>query len=240
MFDPSLFSSPVNILVSYNEVLRDPNTFIQKLITQRKSLRYQLEKYIDVTRFDNQSDSHNHLAMTLRSEKNLLKWLAIKEFNYESNYEKLYDKYPHMFEDSEPLEMYRALSQTLDKSFVNKLYVYNKVLDKRQMYDLYKTFGKTDKLVYVNGDYLDVIDRLGTIEVIIDNDIDRISPLFSYPSCSKTMFMIARYGYNYTVNPVLENSLELKDGLTRLSVRRKINLVEFSPIKVTKEALRNG
>lgn len=240
MFDPSLFSSPVNVLVSYNEVLRDPNTFILKLITRRKSLRYQLEKYIDVSRFDNQSDSHNHVALTVRSEKNILKWLATKEFNYESNYSKLYDEYPNMFEDSTPLEMYRALSLSIQQSFVNKVYVYNKVSDKRQMYDLYKTFGKTDKLVYVNGDYLDVIDKMGTIEVIIDNDIDRISPLFSYKRFQKTMFMIARYGYNYSVNPVVENSLELKDGLSRLAVRRKINLVEFSPIKVTKESLRNG
>lgn len=205
-----------------------------------KHIRTQLENYINLKRFVSQTDQHNHAIITIRKKKNLLEWLSYKKFDYEKNYSLLYEKYLHMYEQSPALEMYRALTSILDQSFVKTVYIYNRTEDKRQMYDLFKTFGKNDKIVYVNGNYLDVIERIGDIGVIVDNDIDRISPLFSYPTYAKTLFMVGRYGYNYQENPILEDSYELKDGLTRFVAKHKINLVEFNPIKVTEEMIRNG
>lgn len=240
MINPELFTQPVTIVTSYSEVMRDPNTFILKFILKKESARKQLEPYMNFSRFECQTEAHNHVAMTIRSKKNLFEWLATKKFNYEKVYNQIYDKYPQMFEDSVPLEMYRALSQAIKQEFVDKIYVYSQVHDKRIQYDLAKTFGATDKLIYANGNYLDVIDRIPKVDLFIDNDIDRIAPLFEYPRFNKSTFMIAEYGYNYVKNPLLENSVELKGGLGRLAMRRKINLVEFKPIKVTKEMLENG
>lgn len=228
------------MLFSYDEVLRDPNTFILKLILSKKNIRDQMEKYINLKRFDCQTDEHNHAIMTARKKKNILEWLAYKKFDYEKNYDTFHSKYIHTYEKSQALEMYRALTNIIDQAFVKKVYIYNKTEDKRQMYDLFKTFGKNDKIVYVNGNYLDVVERIGDINIIIDNDIDRIAPLFSYPTYANTLFMVGRYGYNYEENKALENGYELKGGLTKFVAKHKINLVEFSPMKITPEVLRNG
>src|SRR5574344_1968771 len=112
MISPELFSGePITALVTYPEIMRDPNTFILKLITKKKNLREQFDKYLVLKKFDCQTDEHNHVKLLTRTKKNILEWLAKKQFDYEVNYKKLYDKYPQMYEDSTVLDMYRTVCQ---------------------------------------------------------------------------------------------------------------------------------
>ena len=145
-----------------------------------------------------------------------------------------------MYEKCTPLDMYTALANMYLEKFTRTIYVYNPVDDKRIRFDLAKTFGKTDKIVFVTGNYLDVVDRIGEINMVIDNDLDRISPLFADQRFKRTMFMIGRYGYNYTVSSVVTGGLEFKNNLNRVASKNNIKIVEFSPFKITKELLRNG
>ena len=241
MLNADLFTGdPITAIITYPEVMRDQNTFILKLITTNKMLRKQFDNYLNLRRFDSQSDEHNHVKILTRPTKNLLEWLAKKEFDYESNYNKLYDKYPHMFEDSAVLDMYRTVCQIINESFVKKIFIYSPARDKRIMYDIVKTFGKNSKLTYVTGHYLDAATAIGKIDLFVDSDLERMSPLMLFPQYKHSIFMVAKYGYNYEKDPLSKNDITLKNGASSLAAKKQINLLEFTPFKVTKEALRNG
>lgn len=239
MIDPRLFENPITILLPYNEILRDQNTFLLHLIMDNQYLRTQFEKYVSFERFECQTEERIRVMLMNRTEKNFLKWLAIKEFDYETNYKKLYDKFLHMFEESPPLDMYKALMNLTNEEFVKRIIVYGEKRDKRIMYDIYKTFVTNKKIEYVTGPYLDVISAVGEINLIIDNDIDRVSAVMYMPEYYASTFMIAQYGYNYELVTNVR-SPQLKNGIVKHALRKKINLIEFLPFSIKYEHTMNG
>ena len=239
MIDPRLFENPITILLPYNEILRDHNTFLLHLIMDNPHLKSQFEKYISFDRFECQTDERIRVLLMNRTKKNFLEWLAIKKLDYEINYRKLYYKFLYMFEESPLLDMYSTLLNFANEEFVKRIIVYGEKRDKRIMYDIYKTFVNNKKVEYVTGPYLDVISAIGEINLIIDNDIDRMSAVMYMPEYYTSTFMIAQYGYNYEMVRGIK-SPQLKNGIVKHALRKKINLIEFLPFNIKYEDTMNG
>lgn len=239
MIDPRLFEKPITVFLPYNEILRDHNTFLLHLIMETPNLRKQLEPYISFERFECQSDTRIRVLILNRTKKNLLEWLAIKKFDYETNYRKLYEKFPQMFEESPPLDMYIALTSMAKEEFVKRIVIYGERKDIRTMYDIAQTFDKNKKVQYVTGPYLDAISAVGEIDLFVDSDIDRLSAVMYMPQYYNSTFMIAQYGYNYELVKG-EKTPQLKGRIVSHAIRKKINLVEFVPFSVKYEHTVNG
>ena len=234
-----LVENPVNVFITFDEVMRDQNTFIIHLILDNENIRKQLESYIDLSIFECQSEGRIRTLLLNRDKKNILEWLSKKPFDYEVNYQKMYSKFPRMYEDSPPLDMYRTVSRFLDEPFVRNVFVYGRSSDVRVVFDLKQTFGKNDKLHYVTGPYLDAISAIGKIDLFIDNDVERLAPVMYMPEHRYATFMVARYGYNYEF-VTYSKEPQLKGDVVKHSIREKINLVEFLPFKVNRESISNG
>lgn len=226
------------MLVSYKEILRDPNLFIIEKIVHDSFLLNQFSAFTDVERFVSETLGRVQFKITAREEKNIFKWLATKEFDYEANYKKFYDKYPNMYEDTPAMEMYRVIPRLLSSCSI--CYIYSKEYDKRIAYDLAKTFGKEKRICYVTGEYLDIVEMMHHIDVFIDNDIDRICPVVEYPQHQGASIYLARYGYNYAISPESPDSVDLRGGFRKLALSKGFYLTEFTPMRLTEEILANG
>ena len=236
--DARIYERKINTLVTFDEVLRDPNIFLLHLILDVPKVRKQFTGYFDIERFSCQSEERIRTIMLNRDKKNFLEWGALKEFDYESNYNKMYHQFPGMYEESPPLDMFRAVSRMINEPFVKNMFIWNPVEDRRQEYDIVQTLGKNPKIQYVTGPYLDVVDAIGDIQVFIDNDIERLFPVIQNGRYFRSNFFIARYGYNYTLSktgiPIL------KEDCTNFAFKYSISLSEFLPFNISPEGISNG
>lgn len=236
--DARLYERKLTALVTYDEVLRDPNVFLLHLILDVPKIRKQFKDYFDEEKFDCQSEAKIHTMLLNRTVKNFLEWGALKEFDYERNYDKMYHQFKSMYEKSPALAMYDAFVQMIKESFLDKMFIWNPKEDRRQEYDIVKTFGKNPKVQYVTGPYLDVVDAIGEIHIFVDNDIDRLDPVIRTKKYRHANFSVARYGYNYEIG---EQKLPmLKNDIASFVSRYHISLAEFLPFKVSIGDTLNG
>lgn len=237
MIDPRLYDNPINILVRYNEIFRDHNFFLLKLIMDNPNLKKQFEKYVSFERFECQTDERIKVLLLNREKKNILEWLAFKKFDYELNYRKLYYKFLTMFEESPVLDIYSAIVNLVHEDFVKQIFVYGDRRDKRVMFDLSRTFINNKKIHYVTGPYMEIVSTINKIDLFIDNDIERIAPLMFMEKYYPSTFMIAKYGYNYNI---ISGRPMLKGNIISNAIKKKINLVEFYPFDIKYEHTING
>lgn len=240
MIDPKVYETPATILISYDEVFRNHNFFLIKKIMNNPKLKNQFEKYINLSVFDEQTDSRIKVLIMNREKKNILEWLAIKEFDYEYNYDKLYSKELLMFVESPMLDMMKSMIKLSEEPFIDKIYIYGGLIkDKRKEFDIHLNFKDTTKLIFVTGNYEEVVDRIFGINVIIDSDINRITPIIKKEEYQNIIYMIAQYGYNYEIN---KNSKEivLKNNIENFIKENNIILNKFLPFNIKHEDLYNG
>lgn len=240
MLESHLFTSQLTFLISYEQVVKDPNEFILDIILHNDHLKKQFSKYLDLSRLVNNSSEHNRFLLVTRTKKNILEWLAKVPFDYELNYKKLYDKYPQMYRNSTPLSMYNALATALVKPFTSRVYLYHPTKDKRIMYDIAKAFGRCDKITFCSGNYLDVLNHIGKVDVIIDNDIDRVTPAIENLAYSRGSLYLARYGYNYELDKRSTEGFTLRNDMVRMAKKKKVTLVEFNPFHITQFMKNSG
>lgn len=234
IIDEGLFSNPVTFLISYDEIIRNHNIFLlDKLKTELKN---QIGKFIRLEELDNKSINQLQLLTTTRTEKNILKWLAKKEFDYDKNYDILYNHYKDMYSKSPLLKMGESIQTIGEEAFVENVFIYSKDYDKRKHFDI-KILFKSNKVTYVTGNYLDVVEKIGKVDVFADNDLERIMPFFHHDKYKFSLFLLARYGYNYNL---IKGNLLLKYDTYKLINKKSINLTEFDIIKFTPDSFRMG
>lgn len=234
----NLTDRPLTILATYNGVMKDPNIFILHLILDTPNIREQLEGYFDIRKFECQSEGRIQTLLLNRDKKNILEWAALKKFDFEFNYEKMFEKFPRMYLDSPPLKMLSAFQKLIEEKFTRKIYFYDRKKDRRVMYDIVSNFAKNNKIEYVYGSYLDVVSAIGGIDLFIDSDIDRLAPVMYMPEYWNSTFLIAQYGYNYVLNE--NNRPMLKNDIAAYAAKKDINLLEFVPYEITAESIANG
>lgn len=223
------------LLVTYDGILRDSNFFILRKILDTPSLKKQIGEYVDLTEIEPLSRERLEYVLLYRTKKNVLEWLAKKEFNYEANLEKLYYKYIEMFEDCRPLEMFTTLYQFTKHRMCRGLYIYSRYYDERIAYDIVKSIGDKNLVHYVTGNYLEVLDKLASkVDLVCDCDADRIYPLADFKDFRGKTLMLAAYGYNYDL---VDDKYVVKHDLLERSVNNRVQLCMFQPIRLTKAHL---
>lgn len=207
---PRVELSCANIMFAYNNVLKCPDAYILDRLCKVYHNKY--ESYINFSNLDTLSPDAMMPFIASRPKKNLLEWLAIKEFNYEKNYDMLFHKWIDMYERSAELNMYKIAKKFVRSYCINNIYIYNPEYDKRQHFDIINHFSKNQKVQYCTGEIQDVIDKIGNLNVFYDWDIDRVKKLVDSGVNEDTLIAIATYGFNLD-----DNGLDLKYNLSRSS-----------------------
>ena len=80
----------IRVLVTYRDIIKTADMYIINLL--KTKFRDKFKEYIDYSLLDTLTDEALLLHWVNRPVKNPLEWLAIKPFDYEKNYQLLYDK----------------------------------------------------------------------------------------------------------------------------------------------------
>ena len=217
----------INILVVFDRILKDPDECIMKMIVGKYKNKF--EKFVDMETLMS-VDKNMYLPLLYsREEENILKWMAIKEFDYEKNYAILYNGLKMLYANSSELKMVKIVKDFITSFYVKNIYVYNETDDVRQRYELVQMFG--DKTVkYVNGPLDKVIKKLG-IHIVYDWDARRVALLNEYDEFDDVIFGVAEYKFNFEKdNPNL-----LKYNLTY-----RENVAHFNTLELEKESFLKG
>ena len=164
----------LSILVTYRDIIKTADFYILDLVKTR--FRDKFKDLIDFKLLDTLTEEALMLHWLHRPVKNVLEWLAIKEFDYEKNYQFLYDKSKKLYiDDDRTLKFDKVLENYKFSKAINDIYVWNPTYDKRQLFDLKVRHG-LGKIKYVTGASLErVLDRIGSVNLVYDTDADRVA-----------------------------------------------------------------
>ena len=211
--------NPSNILIYYDNIIKSGDHFILKTIYNNFYDKF--KEFIKIPA-DVNSDNFDYFLYS-RGEENIFKWLAIKEFDYEANYNYFKKKYLNMYLDSKPLALYHNLKEFAAAYCVKYLVIYSHDYDKRIEFDIRTLFRETPydkKVLYVTGDDYAVIDEYSPDLVFYPN-IEKITNIVR--ENRQIAFAIPTYGYNITSDGTLK-------GLTK----EDVNVGVFPGIKSDK------
>lgn len=218
--------SPEIIFISYEEVIKSPYPFIIKQIQEKYKDYY--KDYINFDLIDNLDlDNINRLCVQ-RQEKNILKYLSKKEFDFITALNDIYKKFDDMFIKSDFLSIGKNIHFLLSQKFTQRIYMYTPIYDKRIHLDIQMNFKDMDKIKYVTGDFFEVVKSLDGITSYILNDIMDVSTLLSTNKISYTNILLANYGYNYTLNE--NGKLILRLNIDEIMKEKIFKFVTFTPI----------
>lgn len=216
----------IRVLVSYRDIIKTADMYIINLL--KTKFRDKFKEYIDYSLLDTLTDEALLLHWVNRPVKNPLEWLAIKPFDYEKNYQLLYDKSKRLYIDCDALKFDTTLSNYKVSRAIDDIYVWNPTYDKRQHFDLQVRHG-LGKIKYVTGELDAVLDKLGDIHLVYDTDADRVQALIDTGKYDMTVFGVAAYGYNFERDFILKHSLA-----------DNVNVSTFPVITITDKYLFNG
>jgi len=196
----------LTILVTYRDIIKTADFYILDLVKTR--FRDKFKDLIDFKLLDTLTEEALMFHWLHRPVKNILEWLAIKEFDYEKNYQFLYDKSKKLYiDDNRTLKFDKVLENYKFSKAINDIYVWNPTYDKRQLFDLKVRHG-LGKIKYVTGASLErVLDRIGSVNLIYDTDADRVAELINTGKYPKMVFGVGAYGYNYQRDFILKHDL---------------------------------
>lgn len=214
-----------NLLYVYDRVIKEPDTFIMRMISSDK-YRSQFEKYIDMSSIITVTKDTLAAALSQRSKENPLEWAAVRKFDYEKNYWYLYKKFPNMYEDSDPLVQANSLRMFIHSFCIDNIYVWNRYDDIRQRYDLAELCGNS-KVQYVTGP-LDAVLRKFKPNVVYHWSAKEVNDLLEYEEFNNIFFGIANYGFNLDFsNMMLKYNLWKRPNISTFNVMKYSNKAKF-------------
>lgn len=217
----------INILLVFDRILKDPDLTIMKIISSQ--YRNKFEGFVDMESLMSVDKKMYLPLLYSRSEINILKWMAIKEFDYEKNYNVMYNGLKMLYANSDELKMVRVVKDFLQSFYVDNIYVYNEKDDVRQRYELVQMFG--DKTVkYVNGPIDKAIKQL-QVHLVYDWDAHRVASLNEYDEFDSVFFAIAGYRFNFEQD---------KPEILKYNLVDRKNVCHFNTMELTEESFLKG
>lgn len=188
---------PSSILFFYEDIIKSPDLFILKSILNNRKYRSKFEEYLLLSPFDNLEDEILLPMICARKEKNLFKWLMIKEFDYKANYEYFKNKFLNMYIQSNPFTILTDIIETYIKHpSIDKIYFFSNEYDKRIEFDIQYTFKDNEnnsKIEYATGNLEKALAQFN-IQMIFYPYIEEIIPLAR--EHKDIIFSIPNYGFN--------------------------------------------
>lgn len=189
-----------NVLFVYDNVIKTPEAYMLKLAATK--YRDKLDEFMHLELPLTSSIPVITQRMVRRTKKNPIEWLAKKEFDYDKLYEELKAKSIKLYEDSVDLKSAGTLKIFTNSYCIGKIYIWNNVYDKRQMYDISGVLDKGHgKVEYVVSPTLQqAIDTIGNLHVVYDWDIDRVYEMVSTGLNEDILFAVANYPFNFNLD----------------------------------------
>lgn len=188
---------PSSILFFYEDIIKSPDLFILKSILNNRKYRSKFEEYLLLSPFDNLEDEILLPMICSRKERNLFKWLMIKEFDYKANYEYFKNKFLNMYIQSNPFTILTDIIETYIKHpSIDKIYFFSNEYDKRIEFDIQYTFKDNEnnsKIEYATGNLEKALTQFN-IQMIFYPYIEEIIPLAR--EHKDIIFSIPNYGFN--------------------------------------------
>lgn len=184
--------------ISYDEIIRSPYPFIlHKLNTT--SLGASLSDYLDLDKIK-PFNFNNLLAYTFQREHvNVLEDFKKTEFDVNTTLAQLKERYVELYQQSPLLSIGKSMFMFLKEEFIKKIYIYSETYDERIAYDIFRTYGASDKLQYAYGPLEEVIPQLA--ERPTSYFFSNIDDLFTFADKPEwyeyCQFFMADYRFNY-------------------------------------------
>lgn len=217
------------IFVEYFDIIKSP---LPVLLTQLpKHFKKTLDKFIDFSKIENKTNDELLELVNMRPCKNIIEYLAIKEFDYEKIEEDLINQYSDIFINSKLLSIGESLSAMLiHHKFVRDIYVYTEKYDSRIHYDIQNIFNNNKKVHYVTGKKEDVFKDIKGINSFFLSDIEDIGLLQKMNLLKYTNILVPLYGYNLKINK--DGNVELKyDISTEMMIEHTFKFAMFPPFQ---------
>ena len=207
-----------SVLFAYENIIRCPDTYILKKITTNKKYREKFKEYILVDLIETMTSDALISVIINRNKRNILEYFAIKEFDYDTNYNYLHEKFDELYLRSYPLETIATINRLINSYCIDKIYIYNEVYDKRQHQDIYMLYGDTDKVIYCTGDLQKIINSTSRLSVVYDWKSERVDKLTKDNLNSEIIFALANYGFNFAEPYILVDDLSDRDNISFFNV----------------------
>ena len=182
--------------VVYDDIIKAPVINILKDITVKYREYY--KGFIDMTAFKSMNTHEEFIDFIInRPDKNVIKSLRSREFDYDKAWEDIYARNPLLIHNSLLLPFGSSILILLKQSFVKSIYIWSEKYDKRIHFDIQENFG-LDTVGYVTGDLKDVLNNLPAITCYVLDDVMKVNTLIDLGKIELSTVCVADYGYNYT------------------------------------------
>lgn len=223
--------------ITYDNIIRNPYSYIMhQLVNNEEYSSY--KDFIHTEKLENKSIAEISEIISMNPIKNPLEYYSKDEFDYNLSLAELYLSMDNVYSESPLLKFGIALGIILKQQFTKKVYIYSKEFDPRIDEDIRKQFGGSKKIVYINGDLIEVVKSIDKITTFIIDDIDMVQRLIDSDLVSYTNILLANYGYNYKLSDIIidesygrEVILKI-DNLHELMNTKVFKLKVFDPVKI--------
>lgn len=217
------------IFVDYYDIIKSP---LPVLLTQLpKHFKKQLESFIDFSKIENKTNDELLELVNMRPCKNVIEYLAIKEFDYEKIQEDLINQYTDIFINSKLLSIGESLTAMLIyQKFIKDVYVYTEKYDERIHYDIQSVFNHNKKVHYITGKKEDIFKDIKGITSFFLSDIEDIDLLQKMNLLPYTNIIVPLYGYNLKIGE--DGNVELKSNIsTEMMIEHTFKFAMFPPFQ---------
>ena len=218
------------IFITYEDIIKSINPFIISQILQKYKLYY--NEFLNLASVENLNKKQLDLFCIRRKDKNIFHTLAKKDFDCNTAMKELAHKFDDTYLNSELLIIGKTLGFIIPQKFTKKIYIYSKEYDKRIHLDIQMNFKDMNKVNYITGNLIDVINSIEGVTTYIFADIIDVTALLATNKIAYTNILVANYGYNYVL---INDKLTLRINLEEHMKERIFKFVTFMPLSITSE-----
>lgn len=191
-----------SILIHYDNCIKTGDIFLLRQIKNNFAEKFKEFLNMDILNLlDN--DENFPALLFARNEINPLKWLAIKEFDYDANYNFFKSKYKEMYVKGDSFDLAVDVNEFMKSYFIKNIYFYSEKYDNRIDFDYQFTYNQNPKLSYITGDMESSIEKFNIKAVFYPYNDEKLRSLAR--KHRDIIFSVPNYGFN------MENGYRLKD-----------------------------
>lgn len=217
------------IFIEYKDIVKSPvPRLIEMFATTYKD---DVKDFIDISRIENLNEKDIWRLMAGRTDKNILKFLSTKSFDYDNVLNILENHHKELYMLSEPLGFLQAIHTLMEHKFTKVIYFYTEEYDPRIEFDVMEQFSiYGDRTVYISGNLESVLESMEEKPTVyVFSDVDKVGTVIDMGLQEYCEFMVAEYGYNYYIK---SGYLVMRGDYDELMKEKIFKFGTFAPIQI--------
>lgn len=215
------------ILISYEDMLKCPSFFVLKTIRDELSDVYSSFIHVDVIK--NMNDKDLMELCLYRKERNPLKYLAKRVFNYDQAFKDIMNKYPQSYSQSPRLRLCDYVDYLAVQKFTESILIHSEEFDEKILVDISDMFSHGEKIKLVCGSIDDVLADYNITGFFI-NDHRYIDNIKQSNKIQYSEILVPVYGYNMKLNE--QGTPVLRTDINEYSKDNDFKIGMFNPFDV--------